>query len=104
MYAKAVEAVIAKANSMVDEAGVRDLDKFYEWAAKNADLTEIRYSFASDNAKPLLDAARKFVATHPNTPAASSLDEVYAEGNTVNGGRLFIENGQHMVEIGDMKM
>jgi hypothetical protein len=104
MYFRAYEAAVNKANAMVQEAGVRDLASFYAWAEKNVDLAEVRYAFASDSAGPLLNAARQYIATNPNTPAHASLDEVYAEGHQVNGGRLYVENAKHMVEIGDMKM
>jgi len=105
-YNRAYSAAVAKADEVGTKAGLRDPDALYSWLEQH-DLPramDIRDAFARSQVAPLQQAAKEYMAKHENRPASISVEELYGGSHQVNGGRLYIENGRHIVEIGDLKM
>jgi hypothetical protein len=101
-YREAVAAAVEEANALVTKAGVEDIDSFYRFMEANhrSELHEIRDSFARGDGRPLVKAAKDYVASRGAGVDAVTAERLLDRENTVNGGRIYrAPNGTVMVQI-----
>jgi hypothetical protein len=96
-YTKAVTAAQEAADSMVEGIGV-PADELYD-SLSAGETRDIADAFARGNARPLMDAAQKYLARHGGQ-AVVDAGRLLDPRNTVNGGKLWRDasTGQVMVQ------
>jgi hypothetical protein len=100
-YSEAFAEARRAANEIIQAVGVQDIDGFVEYAESQQknDFTEAKYKFAEGDGRGLQKLAKQYLSKFPDAgvdPDAISM--IMAEGNSVNGGRLYRnEKGTAMV-------